>query len=265
MAEGRPWCGIEPTRPVKVLLFDEEQDENTAARLLLRLGQPSENLLVAVGQGLRMDTAEGIARIEAEINEHRPDLVIGDSVQQLFGAADENSATAIGGVYRELFRLRDTYKLAFLLLHHKRKESQYFRTEALEMVRGSTAHGTQSSTVWVAHSPGGNRLNIVQPKRRGAPKLSLVILYEESEENGSISLIGGGTVEAAETAKDAALEWIVAYLAGQGAACRRQAILEAAMTEGHAKPTIERALKFLTENLRTVQKIGRGWYQFVSG
>lgn len=115
-AAGSSWCGIPFTTPVPVLYFDEEQDDQTTARLFIRLGAPHLNLKVFSGQGLRFDLPEGIEALEGLIRETEAKLVVLDSVQQIFGSVDENSATAVGAVYRELFRLRDRYGVTFILV-----------------------------------------------------------------------------------------------------------------------------------------------------
>lgn len=258
VASGREWCGVAPTRPVRVLYFDEEQGENDTARMLLRLGAPHENFRAASGQGIRLDAAEGVARLEREVASFRPGVVILDSVQQVFGSTDENSATEIGGVYGHLFSLRDKYGLAFVLVHHKKKQGHY-QVDTLELVRGSTAHGTQASTVWYAWAAGGNRLNVTQAKRRSSSKRSLVIAYEEEGENGPITLTGVGTVDEAEGELFRAQEWILVHMRDQGSPVRRAAIVEAAKAEGYSERNVDRALKQLRK-LKAVTCLRRGVY-----
>lgn len=259
IASARPWCGVTPTGERGVLFFDEEQGDEQTARTMLRLGAPAQALKVASGEGVRLDTAEGVKRLEAEIVAHQPALVILDSVQQTFGSAKENDATEIGAVYRHLFRLRDQYDVGFLLVHHKKK-SQGYQVDALELVRGSTAHGTQASAVWYAYpGPGGDRLNLRQVKRRGASKLSLIIAYNAEGEDGPITLTGEGAVEEAETALERASELIVETLADRGPS--RWAELKAA---SDAAKVAERTLKRARDHLLKVDSITspkRGWYE----
>lgn len=259
LASGSEWCGITPTTARRVLLFDEEQGEQATARLFLRLGAPHPNLRVASGQGIRLDSDEGVARLQREIVAFNANVVVIDSVQQAFGTADENSATEIGAVYQRVFRLRDMYEVTFLLVHHKRKSNPDVRQEALELVRGSTAHGTQASTVWYASSgDAGRSVNIVQAKRRGATKTSLTVAYHEDGEDGPITLSGEGAVRDPETAVERASELIVAYLAGHGTA-KRAAILKAAKAGGFSEAALDRALKHL-KRVKRVEQSGRGIY-----
>jgi hypothetical protein len=258
LASGRSWCGITPTRPCRVLCFDEEQDEGTTARLFLRLGAPVRNLRVASGQGIRIDTPGGVARLEREIAATRPDVVILDSVQQVFGAISEKDNTVLGLAYREIFRLRDTYGVAFILIHHKRKSSADHVVEAIELVRGGTAHGTQASTVWSASGDGATHMDLVQAKRRGARKQSLRIAYHEEGPDGPITLTGEGPVENKDTLLARVSEWVVELLADK-TEMKRAAIVEAGKFANHTEDSIDEALKHLV-GIGRVVKPKRGWY-----
>lgn len=260
LASGRPWCGIVPSRPCRVLFFDEEQGEATTARLFLRLGAPVGNLKVASGQGIRIDTADGLARLEGEIATHRPDVVVLDSVQQVFGAISEKDNTLIGLAYRDLFRLRDTYGVTFILVHHKRKSNADHVVEAIELVRGGTAHGTQASTVWSASGDGATHMDLVQAKRRGSSKQSLRIAYHEDGPDGLITLTGEGPVESRDTLLARVSEWVVELLADK-TEMKRAAIVEAGRFAEHSEDSIDEALKHLVGIGRLVKPEGRrGWY-----
>lgn len=258
-ATGRQWCGIAFARAIRVLYVDEEQDAATCARLFIRLGAPVDNLRVACGQGIRLDSEAGVARLEAAIADWAAELVVVDSVQQVFGQAKENDATEIGAVYRELFGLRDRHRAAFLLTHHKRKAQPGVGAEALEMVRGSTAHGTQASTVWYAYAPGPGRLNLVQAKRRGGTKTSLAIAYHATDPDGPIELSGEGGVEDQETALERVSEWLIAYLSEHGTS-KREAIVAAAIEAKHAEATVGRALVH-AHKLGAIERPVRGYYR----
>lgn len=264
LAAGRDWCGLKPERSGRVLYVDEEQDELTCARLFLRLGalEAGDNLQVAVGQGVRLDRPEGVARFEQAIRGQGAEVVVVDSIQQAFGATDENSATEVGARYGDLFRLRDRHGVSFVLVHHKKK-SQGYPIEALELVRGSTAHGTQASCVIYAYAGGPDRLNLRQEKRRGAPKASLVVAYRESPEDDRIVLTGEGSIGQTETASDQADAFIVKYLADQAEA-KTAALKEAGLRAGHDATRMERRLKHLVEIGRLV-KPGHGRYRLTGG
>ena len=125
LSKGEECCGLKPKKPYRVLVFDQEQGASETARLYIRLGghgeRARENLRVVSDEGLNLRDAESMARLEATIREFRPEVIILDSVQQCFGLGDENDAAEVGALYRELFRLRSTYGLTTLAIHHKKK------------------------------------------------------------------------------------------------------------------------------------------------
>lgn len=245
-----------------MLYIDEEQGLTETTRLFLRLGaEDSTNLHVAASADINLSTEEGIDRLEQAINETKARVVMLDSVQQCFGSTKENDASEVGAVYKRLFRLRDLYGVSFVLVHHKRKSQVgVSNVDALELVRGSTAHGTQASTVWYC-APGqdSSRLNIIQAKRRGSSKTSLVVAYGSEGAEGLITLTGEGPVEDSDTAIGKAQEWIVNYLADQGTA-KKKWIVEAGGKDGHGVSTLERALKSLMR-LKNVTQPQRGYYE----
>lgn len=195
IATGKTWCGVDVCSPLRVLYFDEEQSLPEVHRLFKRLGAPSENLRVAVGQGLNFSTPQGLQRLENEIRDFHPDVVFFDSLTHALLGIPENNANEVAKVYSEsILRLRRDYDLAFVFSHHLSKPPGDSRAQMsdLQRVRGSTAHTAQCSTVWVATSSDG-MLEVQQLKRRGAKNLGMRIKYE-SENEGTITLIGQPTI-----------------------------------------------------------------------
>jgi len=254
----REWCGIMPPRTYRVIYYDEEMDEDTTGMTLVRLGAMNGNFHAASGQRMSLYGEDAIQRLEVEIERHKPEVLVFDSIQQTFGPIEENSASDVGAVYSQIFRLRDLYDLTFVLVHHKKKAAPY-RIDALEMIRGSTAHGTQSSTVWYA-MPGdtANTMKIIQAKRRRSRKISMIVRYEEDSATGPIRLIGEGPARDMETQIEKCSEWLIDWLSGRERARTRE-INEAAESNDFNKKTVERALRHL-KKIEAVHQPKRGWY-----
>lgn len=263
LAEGRSWCGIDIPKRQRVLIVDEEQDEFTAGRLLMKLGADracSDGMLhVSVGQGVRLDDSESRSRLEATIRKVRPDFILMDSVQQVFGRTAENSATGVGDAYRHLFQLRDEFGVAILLVHHVRKARP--GQSLLDAVRGSTAHGTQCSTVWLAEPQGDGLMALTQAKRRGWAKQELVVRYSEKERGSRIVLDRVDPLDA-RSAQEKAGQWLIAFLGAQDGLTSASRIVEEATTAGHFRRTVERALRGLVEN-ESVRRAKKGLYEVV--
>jgi replicative DNA helicase len=256
----RPWAGIEVPAAIPVLYVDEEQGEPETVRCFARLAGTgvADSLFVASGQGIRLDSSMGVRRLRTLLELCDARLLILDSVQQVFGGIDENSANEVGAAYRELFSLRDELGLTILLIHHKKKQTANRWGPALEMVRGSTAHGTQPSTVWVAWPEGSRQLNVRQEKRRGARKESIVLGYSQ-DDSGSVSISGEGSVDEDDTEIERAADWIMRLLERAETAVRTRDILTLAAEESIKERTVQRALRQLVKYER-VQRPLRGMY-----
>lgn len=263
IATGTPWCGITTSGPRKVLYFDEESGEPEATRLLLRL-RNGRNLAtkpstfeVAVGQGISLSTDDGLARLEQEIRAQEPDVVMLDSVQQVF-QVEENSAADVGRVFGRLFKLRDSHGVTFLLIHHQRKTLANGHNDALESVRGSTAFATQCSTVWTVRHATSEAIKLQQVKRRGGRKRSLIIRYNAVDDDSPIILSGEREAREAETALAKAERFIVELLAMHSGA-RTNELLKAGRSVGLRKGTLERALMQL-KGTCAIYKAGHLWH-----
>jgi hypothetical protein len=252
VATGGTWCGLPVLRTGKVLVIDEEQSEREVSRLYLRLGAPHHNLLVASQQGVNLTSKEGLDRLEHALAEHRPLLVVFDSVQQVFTNVDANNAGEVARVYRELFRLRRLYGTTFVLIGHLRKPPTQGQVSKLHLVHGSVAFSTQPSTVWVATQPAAGLLDLTQEKRRDSEKTSLRVRYQTEGPDAPIVLTGEGQVEEQETAVERAQDFVVGYLLQHGTSPTGWILKAAAeQTPPIAKRMVERALR----NLRRIGRV----------
>ena len=265
LATGTSWCGIQPTRACRVLVFDEEQSDVEVARMYLRAGAPCEGLSIAAQQSISVTAPDGLALLERELREKRPEVVIGDSVQQLMAGIDENSASEVGPVYKTLFRLRGQYGATFLLLGHPGKPNTQNPHRGIDILRGSTAHGTQASSVWIAtRSQDGGAVDLRQVKRRGGGLLKLRVRYHAEHDDAPVTLTGeplDDTVALAAKSK------------GRGGRTR-QRVLEALIALGRAatstdvhvrigsktpaEPTVRKHLHALVESGNAIDAGERG-------
>jgi hypothetical protein len=219
-------------------------------------------LHVFSGQGINLCDRASLDRLEQlliQIGE--PCVVIFDTVQQIFGVDDANDATQVGAVYAELFRLRNRFGTTFILIHHRKKgDGQNAITPSLDMVRDSSAHGTQCSTVWFLTPAGTDALDIRQIKRRGADRTSLRVHYHVDEAD-RITLEGAGPIEESEGQGDRAAEWLMGYLTDRKRA-RTGELHKAAKPAGIAGRTVDRALQHLLK-LGVIRNPSRGLWTTV--
>lgn len=260
VATGRPWCStmqLAAGQSGSVLYFDEEQGGEEVLRLFQRLYgcRPHEQLHVASMQGIVLSTEAGVSRIEAQIKELRPTLVVLDTVAQVFAGMDLSKLEEVSAAFRQLFRLRDTYGCTILLLTHYRKASkEESDLMALERVFGSVGFGGNPSTVWTAARQDGQALEVRQVKRRGARCQKIRVAYEENEA-GEITL-NAENLEAAEAEKDRAEVFVVRALEGHDT-MRTGEITSAMVAAGFNERTGRRALNQLVVVGR-VERCGHG-------
>jgi archaellum biogenesis ATPase FlaH len=243
-ATPRLWCGLLPEQETRVLYFDEEQGEADLSRLFIRLNGINPNLRVASGQGIRLDDPQSVEKLDKEISAHKAQLVCFDSLQQVIGGTDENSAHDVGLIYNHLFKLRDKYKCAFIGVHHTRKSStNQGKIERIELIRGSTAFVTQSSAAWICTQYSRDTMDLhVEKRRGGAPKLSMRIQYQSNNENDPIRLTSIGNADP-DTALESCSESIMDLLGKRDLS--RKEIWQAVKSPEITSKTLDRTLAHL--------------------
>ncbi len=125
VAKGNDFLDKFPVKQGKVLYIDEENGSQFMKDRYMRMIKGleiNENLPIdfMIYKDIKLDTDSPKILLENYIKEHRPKLVICDSMVR-FMIGDENSATDVRRVFDNLKQLKETYGVAFLLLHHTTK------------------------------------------------------------------------------------------------------------------------------------------------
>ena len=269
VSTGGDWLGITPAQATRVLVIDEEQGERSAARLMLRLGGANENLRLYSCAGFTAGTPEGARRLELEIADFRPGLVIFDSMSHLLaGIVSENDSMEMAGVFRELHRIRLKYSTALIAIDHRPKWGRLGTpapSELLDLaVRGSSVKQTQASAVY-SMIRNGDTCELQQAKRRESDSLlSIRVGYEAAGPDGRITLTNLGSIEEFRGAEDKAAVFVEGLLEEHGA-MTRQAIVEAGNAAGHTKRTIIRAVTVHSKPGGRLERVERGTYRRALG
>jgi hypothetical protein len=263
-----PWLGMTPTRAIRVLVVDEELGARAASRLMLRLGGPHENLRIFSMAGFSLGTDDGEQKLETEISDFRPDLVVFDSMTHLLaGIESENDSLLMGDVFRRLYRLREALSTAFLIIDHRSKWGRLGTpavSELLDLIlRGSTVKATQASTVWAMIRVDDGSANLIQAKRRESDRLLSIRVGYEASEDGPIVLSNLGTPEDLLGRGARAQLWVAAFVQDRGLVSRSE-IVSAGVTAGHDKRSIERALTDLKRSKR-LENPKHGFYRLPLG
>jgi RecA-family ATPase len=109
-------------KPWRVLLIEQEIGEDGLRKRLRGIVSEEQALgapfyIRSKDTQFRLDTSEGLAKIEEDIANIRPDVLILDPLSKFHGL-DENSATEMGKVMRVGDYLIQKYGCAILYIHH---------------------------------------------------------------------------------------------------------------------------------------------------
>lgn len=129
MATGNPWLIYGTTGPIKSMMFQAEQVEVMYQERMLhytrsRISTPADldpYMLFTTSQNLKLDDPTGIAMLEQAIKEHGPKVVLIDCMYRVIKSSTE--VASVGRFLDELARLSSIYGVAFVVIHHPRKES----------------------------------------------------------------------------------------------------------------------------------------------
>lgn len=118
-------------QPGRVLYVDAENGEREAHRRIHGLGVKPGALVYAEANGFGLAT--DIALLAGLIDEHKPTVLVLDSLRSLAPGLDENDSRPVEAALRPVSRLAQVKGLPVLLLHHAGKSGLEYR--------GSTAIG----------------------------------------------------------------------------------------------------------------------------
>jgi hypothetical protein len=209
---GRDWLGY-PTSQGKVLYVVAEGASGTGKRLeawLTHHGVSQDS--ISDLQWLTMP-ANLIEPVETDafgvlIEEHRPKLVVIDTLARSMVGGEENSAKDMGRVVATLDRLREMSDACVLVVHHTGKDatkgargssSLYGAADTMLEVGGMPAHGGVVSSekqkdcalappVWVKYQPAGDSMvptpSATGPEADGARAAALKVLSEIATPEG---------------------------------------------------------------------------------
>jgi putative DNA primase/helicase len=119
-------------RPGRTLVVDAENGEREAHRRVRGLGVKPGTLIYAEAVG-GFNLAQDIGLIAKLVDEHRPSLLVLDSLRSLAPGLDENDSRPVEAALRPVSRLAQDKGIPVLLLHHAGKHGAEYR--------GSTAIG----------------------------------------------------------------------------------------------------------------------------
>jgi RecA-family ATPase len=129
LATGRKWLIYDTAGPTKTLMLQAEQVEAMYQDRMLhythaRIKKPGtldKHMLFATSQNLKLDDFRGVALLEEAIKTHTSQVVLIDCLYRVIKSSTD--VASVGRFLDDLSRLSSTYGVAFVIVHHPRKES----------------------------------------------------------------------------------------------------------------------------------------------
>jgi hypothetical protein len=197
-----------------------------------------------------LSTSAGQGELEVLVAEHKPKLVVLDTVSALWGGESEDDASVVAPFLAFLQRQADAAGCLFVCVHHERKPSaQPQAGNAWAAVRGSGAWvGSADAVLSLSGPPEDLRLAVTK-QRDGErlPPIALRLVAVDLPNGGrSVVVVPGAEALPAAEAEPRAEDAILAAMRCLGA----DGIAFAAATQaaGCAKSTASRALQRLVSN-----------------
>ena len=267
IANGREFLGMK-TKKSGVLYLDGENSQGIMKERAeqihkgFRLKRNKFPLFFLQG-GLLMDSKKNInlpylVEIEALIKKEKIKVIIFDTLHR-FCLYDENSSDDLNKLYTQVFKpLADELKVAVVFLHHSTKNGGYRGSgDFLGMVdvsyRVERKYKTDEFKIINEKCRSGEIPEIAGEITFGEDYIRFNRLNEEVEEEKSLD-------------KQKTVTQRVEELFEDGQKLKRQDIiffLEEAKFDYGSKKAIDRALKFLVEKKKVLDKLGRGEYTLI--
>lgn len=246
VASGESWLGHFGTEQGGVVYIDEEGSRSGMYRrmkMLMRgreMDNPEIPLHLVIRKGLKLDSQEGLATISRIIWEHKPKLVIADTLIRMH-TGEENSAKDMARFFDLSSKLRSAYGVTIGFIHHIRKPGKDDPGELIDMIRGSSdIRGWPDSVLIAQKTDTGMKLSHAKSREhREHPALDVTLSIDEPGDYAKFAVEG-------QAAK-----------ATQGVEATREAIIamihKLQSSSGMKGPTVEAIAGTLNMSTRTIQ------------
>ena len=176
VASGTPWLGHHVTAgPVLYLALEDKRSE--VRRHLARMGATGqEPLSFLFGEA----PAGMLAMLERWVVDHRPVLIVIDTLQRLIRAEDMNDYAEVTTKFAPLLKLTRETGAAVVCLHHAKKFG-----EGLDAVLGSTALSGSVDNIFVLSR--GERDRTLQSVQRIGPDMEPTVVEQDEDTGGMVA------------------------------------------------------------------------------
>lgn len=220
VARGMPVFGRFPTKKGKVLIIDEENQEDLLGVRFRNLG--AENSLEITTSsliGFKIDKPEDIEELKSYIAKNQIDLVIFDSLVRV-NSKDENDARQVAEVFNA-FKSLTKDGTTVLMTHHHRKQAALGRNILSESLRGSSDILAAVDTHLIVERNPSDPQSLIfsqNKMRQGEPIRPFEVRIASSKDSFALSF--ESEIAAIVLGRERAKEEIVAYLGDAGSVTR---------------------------------------------
>jgi hypothetical protein len=216
----RAWLGHDIPARSRVLYIDAENGEDLALERLRQLGATTDELgdrLRYVTEAVTFPNPNDVARLSLTLDEHRPDLVILDTLASAAPSAERDTESA-AAFYSAVWHLIVARRCALLLLVHLRKSMQGVgRDDPLDAFRGAGHLVGAAHRAWTLEPVAIDKpvflLHDVKARRgRKLPTVRVEVVDDPDSDQLRTSVEVLGTVDEVESGYDAFLANVLVYL-----------------------------------------------------
>lgn len=217
---GRPWLGHEVPQPGRVLYIDAENGEDLALERLRQLGASADELggrLLYVTEAVTFPNPADVARLRRTLIEHRPDVVILDTLASVAPSAERDTESA-AAFYTAVWNVIRDQGAALVLLVHLRKSMQGAgRDDPLDAFRGAghlvgAAHRALTLEPVAFDKPVFLLHDVKARRGRKLPTIRVEVVDEPDSDPLRTSVEVVGTLDEVESGYDAYMANVLAYL-----------------------------------------------------
>jgi len=255
VAEQRDYLDHFPTTKGKVLIVDEENNRGTIRKRFedMRI-EPSEDILFVSQGGFRADTKASIEALKAVIAEHKPVLIILDSLIDIH-TKNENDAPEMNSIFLAIKHELLTPESSVIVIHHHRKPQVGQASRPGQNMRGSSGIYAALDSHISIHRRKDTEIIITQDKLRIQKQLDpfKVALVLADTNDGSVAFTYQGVDNTKETV----------ILEAQNAALRElqsstdpMTIKELVVATNQTEPNVRAAMAGLVDNGEVIRTKG---------
>ena len=219
VATGRPWLEHDVTCG-RVLVIDAENGDELALERLRQLGGTVDGLgdrLHYVTETVAFPTDDDVARLRATLDQHKPDLVILDTLASAAPSAERDTESA-AAFYSAVWHLIRDRGAALVILVHLRKSMQGAgKDDQLDAFRGAGHLVGAAHRAWTLEPVAVDKpvflLHDVKARRgRKLPTIRVEVADEPDSDPVRTSVKVDGTVAQVESGYDAYMAQVLTFL-----------------------------------------------------